>query len=354
MGGIDLEDSGFYGNGGTGASAISGLGGFQADKSVFAGNDGNGLTALSMGGIYLANSGFVGNGGDGAAIVSLLAPLELPSLDVEWDNFLKNSGNGLTALSMGDIYLASSGFVGNGGDGAAIVSLLGGLDVEEDNFLENSGNGLTGLSLGYIYLTDVFAGANQDNGAFLLSGLGDIMVYTSVFGQPFADSFTPSESYGNGENGLVATTLVGDISLGSLFNGEVDANQNGANGIVATTLLGDISAENVYADQNGAIGAMLTSVLGSLDVQYSGFDANGGAGLVGLGLQNVFVGWSEASGNQYAGALLGSLGDVVVTNSDFIGPSEWYDDYTQMLGLGVLGSDVYLDSTQYLPGGLLG
>ncbi len=124
---------------------------------------------------------------------------------------------------------------------------------------------------------------------------------------------------------------------------------------MATTLLGDISAENVYADQNGAIGAMLTSVLGSLDVQYSGFDANGAAGLVGLGLQNVFVGWSEASGNQLAGALLGSLGDVAVTNSDFMGASDWYNDYNQMLGLGVLGGgDVYLESAQFLPAGLQG
>lgn len=343
-GGIILGNSGFFRNGGDGAFATS-LDSIAVVDNTFAGNDGNGLTALALGDVTLGDSGFFRNGGDGAFVIAAVG-----GVDVDNSVFARNDGNGLTALTLSDILVGDSGFFGNGGDGAFTTSVFGGTEVLGSDFAGNGKNGLTALSLNDIFLAGVFAGGNADNGAVLVSGLGDVGVFESVFGNlPYGATVTgggPVYS-GNGENGLVAISLVGDVVLG-----DVAANQNGDNGIVAASLLGNIQAENVYADQNGIIGALLASVTGSVDVEESGFDNNGGVGLVAFGMQDVFLGWSEASGNQYAGATLASLGDVVVTNSSFFGESDIYlPEYApQMLGLGVVGGEVVLDSSNFLPG----
>jgi hypothetical protein len=329
LGDILLVDSAFTHNDGTGASAISVLGGVGVGDSVFARNGGNGLTALSLGDIILLDSGFFGNKGTGASVISGLGDIVVdPSI------FAGNGGNGLTALSLvGDIYLEDSGFYRNGGDGASIISLLGSIDVEGDNFLKNGENGLTALSLGDIYLTDVFAGANEDNGAFLLSGLGDVMVFSSIFGTPYEYLPTPSKNYGNGENGLVAVTLAGDITLGgdqfvpaATDLGYVDAHQNGMNGIVAATLFGDITANNVYADENNWFGA-ITIAGGDLSITDSEFDANGtvfptvtlasvedfsiGGGLVAIAGHDTTLDTVDASYNHGFGAVVGNFGGLL-------------------------------------------
>ncbi len=341
---IYLGNSDFFDNGADGAFATSLLGNIGVDESAFARNEDTGLIALASGGIIIGNSGFFRNGEDGAFTTSLLSDTAVIN-----NVFAGNQANGLTTLSQGDVILGDSGFFRNGGDGAFVTSLSGGIDALDNAFVRNGENGLTALSAGDILLAGSFAGANEANGAELTSGLGNVVVLESVFGTPFGEADLNGGGlvdFGNGNNGLVATTLVGDVVLGG-----VQANQNGGNGIEATTLLGDIYADYISANNNDVIGALLTSVVGSVDVEDSQFDINGGAGLVALGMQDVFLGWSEASGNQYAGAALVSQGDVVVTNSQFLGVSQLLPQAyaPQMLGLGVLGGDVTLDSSNYLP-----
>ncbi len=129
--------------------------------------------------------------------------------------------------------------------------------------------------------------------------------------------------YGNGENGLVATTLIGDITLGGSeaavaqpLYGEVDANMNGTNGILAATLFGDITAQNVYAEKNNWFGG-ITIAGGDLSITDSQFNGNT-VGLLGVSLfDDIYVANTDASYNCLLGAALLGAGDVEIDTSTF-------------------------------------
>ena len=275
---------------------------------LFSGNFTDGLYVLSSGNITLTN--VTANdtvGGNGAT----LSNTGVTGYDVLVDpsEFSGNYGNGLKVNSGGYITLTDVTANGNlNGDGALLDNMAGTGDVSisASQFITNTGNGLVVNSNGNITLTNVTANDNQGGkGANLTNtgGSADVSVSASQFYTNTANGLDVSSK---GHITVTGVTAIGNGSNGAVLNNGTASGNSDVS--VSTSQFVTNTFSGLVVGSKGNI--TLTNVTANNNTLGSGAELNN-AGVTGY---DVLVDPSTFSGNKQSGLIVYSGGAITLTD----------------------------------------